>query len=133
MHLCNIFCIIIIYDYLLVGGAFSVKEKSPTITVCSFFPADNLTLNGPLFLQFLQSYNFIQFLLSLRSSIFTSSKKLNGAKGIFGSVRLFFENFFHRRAPFNFLIFSDKMDVEKSQRVPLSVFFGIVRLFSIFL
>ena len=54
-------------------GAFSFKEKSPNITVGSFFSADNLTLNGPLFLQFLQSYNFSisQFLtiLSLRSSL----------------------------------------------------------------
>ena len=32
-------------------GAFSLKEKSPTITVRSFFSAYNLTLNGPLFLQ----------------------------------------------------------------------------------
>ena len=37
--------------------SFSLKEKSPTITVDSFysFSAYNLTLNGPLFLQFLQS------------------------------------------------------------------------------
>ena len=44
----------------LLVGAFPLKEKSPTITVGSFFSfsADNLTLNGPLFLQFLQSYNF---------------------------------------------------------------------------
>ena len=37
----------------------------------------------------------------------------------------------HQRvlSPFNFLIFSDRMDVEKSQRPPFSVFFGIVRLF----
>ena len=50
----NIFCIVSI----VLVGAFSLKEKSPTITVGSFFSADNLTLNGPLFLQFLQSYNF---------------------------------------------------------------------------
>ena len=68
-------------------GAFSLKEKSPTSTVGSSFSADNLTLNGPLFLQFLQSYNFLQFLLSLRSSIFASSKKLNGPKGY--SLRVF--------------------------------------------
>ena len=37
-------------------GAFSLKEKSPTLTVSSFFlffSVDNLTLSGPLFLQFL--------------------------------------------------------------------------------
>ena len=48
-------------DCFLVG-AFFLKEKSPTITVGSFFSADNLTLNGPLFLQFLQFLNFLQFL-----------------------------------------------------------------------
>ena len=40
---------------LFLVGAFSLKEKSPTITVGSFL-AYNLTLNGPLFLQSLQSY-----------------------------------------------------------------------------
>ena len=34
---------------LFLVGAFSLKEKSPAITVSSFFSADNLTLNGPLF------------------------------------------------------------------------------------
>ena len=36
---------------ILLVGAFSLKEKSPTITVGSFFSfsAYNLTLNGPLF------------------------------------------------------------------------------------
>ena len=32
-------------------GAFSLKEKSPTITVGTFFFFFSLTLNGPLFLQ----------------------------------------------------------------------------------
>ena len=45
-------------------GAFSLKEKSLTLTVSSFFylffSADNLTLSGPLFLQFVHlSYLFI--------------------------------------------------------------------------
>ena len=46
-------------------GAFSLKEKSPTLTVSSFFlflffSVDNLTLSGPLFLQFVHlSYLFI--------------------------------------------------------------------------
>ena len=92
----------------------------------SFFSADNLTLNGPLFLQFLQPYNFLQFLLSLRSSIFTSSKKLDGAKGyslrVFSAVRLLFEKkiFTKGGPPFNFLIFSERMSFS---------FFGIVTLF----
>ena len=41
---------------VLLVGAFSLKEKSPTLTVSSFFlffSVDNLTLSGPLFLQFL--------------------------------------------------------------------------------
>ena len=41
---------------MFLVGAFSLKEKKPTITVS--FSADNLTLNGPLLLQLLQSYNF---------------------------------------------------------------------------
>ena len=42
----------------LVSG-FSLKEKSPTITVSSFFSVDNPTLSGPLFLQLLQFYNLL--------------------------------------------------------------------------
>ena len=114
-------------------GAFSLKEKSPTITVGSFF---QLTISLWMVHFSYNSYNFIQFLLSLRSSIFTSSKKLKGAKGyslrVFSALRLFFRKKIHRRVPFNFLIFSDRMDVEKSQRVPLFSFFGIVRLFYFF-
>ena len=41
-------------------GAFSLKEKSPTITVRIFFSVDNLTLSGPL-LQFVHLFNFEQF------------------------------------------------------------------------
>ena len=40
--------------FLFLVGAFSLKEKSPTLTVSSFFvffSVDNLTLSGPLFLQ----------------------------------------------------------------------------------
>ena len=32
-------------------GAFSLKEKARLLQWVDFFPADNLTLNGPLFLQ----------------------------------------------------------------------------------
>ena len=40
-----------LYNGCFLVGAFSLKEKSPTITVGSFFSfsAYNLTLNGPLF------------------------------------------------------------------------------------
>ena len=42
-------------------GAFSLKEKSPTITVGGFFSfsAYNLTLHGPLFLQSLFVFQLI--------------------------------------------------------------------------
>ena len=63
-----LFCLLVVVAMMLVFaykwlvlflvGAFSLKGKSPTITVGSFFSAYNLTLNGPLFLQFLQSYKF---------------------------------------------------------------------------
>ena len=113
-------------DCFLVG-AFFLKEKSPTITVGSFFSADNLTLNGPLFLQFL---NFLQF-LAYEVVYLYHLRNSTGPKSIFGSVRLFFEIFFSPKGPtFNFLIFLDRMDFEKSQMVPPFSFFGIVRLFS---
>ena len=69
---------------------FSRRLKSPTITVGSFFSADNLTLNGPVFLGFLQPYNFsisYNSYLAYEVVFFTSSKKLNGAKGY--SLRVF--------------------------------------------
>ena len=56
---------------IFLVGVFSFKEKSPTITVGSFFSfsADNLTLNGPLFLQFLHGPLFLQYLQSYNLSI----------------------------------------------------------------
>ena len=69
----------------------------------------------------------VVFLHHLRNS--------TGPKGTpleyFRLCETFFRKKFTKGPPFNFLIFSNRMDVEKSQRVPLSVFFGIVRLFSI--
>ena len=82
------------------------------------------------------SYNLTisQFftILSLRSSIFIISfKKLNGPKSIFGSVRLFFQKkFFHRRVPPSiFWYFWTEWILKIPKWSPLSVFFGIVRLF----
>ena len=71
---------------------------------------------------------------SLRSSILTSSKKLKGTKGYslraFSALRLFFRKKNSPKGPpFNFLEFSDRTDVQKSQRVPPFSFFSIVRLF----
>ena len=44
------------------------------------------------------------------------------------------ETFFRKKnfpkgSPFNFFGFCDRLGIEKSQRVPLSIFFGVVRLF----
>ena len=45
--------------------------------------------------------------------------------GFFGTVRLFFrKKFFPKGSPFNFLMFCDRMDVEKSQRAPTFSFFS---------
>ena len=61
-------------------GAFSLKEKSPTDTVGSFFSAYNLTLNGPLFLQFLQSYKFYNSYLAYEL-VFLYLRISTGPKG----------------------------------------------------
>ena len=86
-----------------------------------FLQTTILTLKGPLFLQFLQSYNSYLANLkywrkSLWSSIFTSSKKLKGTKGY--CLRVFsalWDFFFEKKnspkgPPFNFLEFSDRTD-----------------------
>ena len=72
-------------------GAFSLKEKSPTITVGSFFSADNLTLNSPLFLQFLQSYNFYNSYLAYEVVF------LNHLRSSTGHCETFFNFFLHKR------------------------------------
>ena len=94
------------------------------------------------FLTILKSYNSYLANLkywrkSLRSSFFTSSKKLKGTKGyclrVFSALyfRLFLKKKFPQRVPPSiFLEFFDRTDVEKSQSVPPFNFFGIVRLFS---
>ena len=49
----------------------------------------------------------------------------------FGTARLFSEKKFPQRVPHSIcLLFCDRMDVGKSQRVPLSVFFGTVTFFT---
>ena len=88
-------------------GAFSLKEKSPTITVGSIFSADNFTLNGPLFLQSVCS--FIQLRLTFwetgkrgfdsltKPQFFYASKSRGETKGspfvFFRHNSAFFENF----------------------------------------
>ena len=53
-----------------------------------------------------------------------------GTMRLFGFVRLFFEIFqmSPKSPPFNFLIFCNRKNVKKSQRVPFSRFFGTMRL-----
>ena len=81
-------------------------------------------------LTILQFLNFLQF-LAYEVVFLYHLRNSRGPKSIFGSVRLFFEKFFSPKGPtFNFLIFLDRMDFEKSQMVPPFSFFGIVRLFA---
>ena len=101
-------------------GAFSLKEKSPTIKVGSFFSVDNLTLNSPLFLQslFICSTNFFEkqeivgSILALNHKFFYAFKSRCETKGFFrlvffGIMRLFFENFriLSKGTPLHFLKF----------------------------
>ena len=122
----------------LVGAlSFPLKEKCPTIAVTffSFFSSDyNPHTERSTFLTtltILKSYNSYLANLkywrkSLRSSIFTSSKKLKGTKGhclrVFSALRdFFFEKKFPKGSSINFLEFSDRTDDEKSKG-SLSVF-----------
>ena len=75
------------YSRALLVGAFPLREKCPTIAV-TFFQTTILTHRSTFLtnLTILKSYNSYLANLkywrkSLRSSIFTSSKKLKGTKG----------------------------------------------------
>ena len=96
-------------------------------TFPSCFSSDyNLHTDRSTFLTILKSYNSYLANLkdwrkSLRSSIFTSSKKLKGTKGystpsvVFSALwDLFSKKKFPKGSPFNFLEFSDRTYVEKS-------------------
>ena len=106
-------------------------DIAPTLDVPVLFSlsADNLTLNGPLFLQFLQSYNFSisHFLQFLAYEVVFSYHLRNstGPKSIFGSVRLFFrKKFFHRRFPLSiFWYFWTEWILKNPKWSPLPVFF----------
>ena len=79
---------------MFLVGAFSLKEKSPTLTVSSFFlffSVDNLTLSGPLFLQFCNS-----------------AQKAN---------------FTPKGPPFSFYFFKETYTTGRAQRVPPLDFF----------
>ena len=112
---------------LFLVGAFSLKEKSPTLTVSCFFcffSVDNLTLSGPLFLQFVHlSYLFIFHIcssstkpesvgsiLALNHKFFNASKSTGETKGspplgFFRHYATFFENFriLSKGTPLHFL------------------------------
>ena len=68
------------------------------VLVLFFFSADNLTLNGPLFLQFLQFLNFLQF-LAYEVVFLYHLRNSTGPKSICGSVTFFSKIFFHQRVP----------------------------------
>ena len=87
---------------MFLVGAFSLKEKSPSITESSFFSVYNLTLSGPLFTICSTSTNFLNpesvgSILALNHKLFYASKSTSETKGpplrFFGTMRLFFENF----------------------------------------
>ena len=50
----------------------------------------------------------------------------------FGNGRFFREKKSPKGPPFNCFGYCDRLGIEKSRRVPLSIFFGVVRLFSKF-
>ena len=97
-------------------GAFSLKKKSPTIIVGSYFSAYNLTLNGPLFLQFSQFLAYEVVLLHhLRNStgskgtpleyfrlcetLFSKKKSPKGSLSVFRYCEAFFQFFFIKGSP----------------------------------
>ena len=113
-------------------GAFSLKEKSPTITVGSFFSADNLTLNGPLFLQFLQTYNFsisynsylayeVVFLHHLRNSTRPKGTPLEYFRLCETFIRKFFST---EGSPFHFLLFQGNLQTRTCLKGPPLDFFS---------
>ena len=145
-------CVSIILEVemmLFLVGAFSLKEKSPTLTVSSFFfcffSVDNLTLSGPLFLQSL--FTFVQltfweagdrvFDSRTKPQIFYASKSRCETKALFRFV-WFFSFFFRHYATFFSKIFGIYqlhffwsfrfVKTFNEPEWPLFEFFGIVRL-----
>ena len=125
---------------LFLVGALSFWGKMPDCSSDFFFLQTTiLTLKGPLFLQFFQSYNSYLANLkywrkSLRSSIFTSSKKLKGTKGYFGLFSALWDFFFEKKFPQRVLLqFSWSFPTERMLKNPKGSppfsFFGIVGLF----
>ena len=90
--------------HLFLVGAFSFKEKSPTITVASFF-------------FFRQTTELIAYV-----PLFTETDKFTQAK--FDQCKLTAKG-----PPFVFYLFYVTSKTGRLQRVPLSIFFGTVRIF----
>ena len=95
-------CWFVCSSFVFLVGAFSLKEKSPTITVSSFFSVDNLTLSGPLFTICSTSTNFLNpesvgSILALNHKFFILPKVQVRPKGppfgFFSALCDFFENF----------------------------------------
>ena len=139
---------------MFLVGAFSFKEKSPTITVASFFLL--------FFVRPQSSSRMYHFLQKLISSLRPSSTNANLLQRVppfvfylflrnlqnrktpkgppfqffFGTVRIFFlENFskcLKRVPPSDFLIFCNRKYVIESQRVPPFHFLALCEVFEVF-
>ena len=123
-------------------GAFSFKEKSPTITVASFFlffrQTTELIAYVPLFTETDKTTQVKsgQWKLSAKGPPFHFSPFLRNLQNrkrpkgppfqfCFGTVRNFFRKIFKvsKESPLRvFLIFCNRMYVNESQRVPLFIF-----------
>ena len=94
-------------------GAFPLRKKARLLQWVVFFSLQSHS-EWSTFLTIFTILQVLQFLLSLRSSILTSSKKLNGAKGysfgVFSALLDFFQKTISPKgSPFNFFdIFRQK-------------------------
>ena len=106
---------------MFLVGAFSLRKKARLLQWVVFFSLQSHS-EWSSFLTILTILQFLLFLLSLRSSIFTSSRNSAGPGGTpleyFRLCEAFFgispggPRFGPKGPPFNFLIFSHRMDVE---------------------
>ena len=119
-----------------LSAPFPLKKKARLLQRV-VFSAYNLTLNGPFFLQFLQSYNFHNSYLAYEVIFLYHLRNSTGPKCTHLEYIRLCETFFRKKltkeSPFTFLIFSDRMDVEKSRRVPPFSFFRHCETFLNFL
>ena len=137
---------------LFLVGAFSFKEKSPTITVASFFSfffrqTTELIAYVPLFtetdkftqvsstnanlLQRVPPFVFYLFYVTYKTGRLQRVPPFNFFRHC---ANFFFENFyfFKRVPPSDFLIFCNKKYVNESQRVPPFHFSALCDVFEVF-